>query len=274
MIEFSGRFIGVELEIPKNNPLLESHMKALDWKTPFEAAIPREGKEYVSPKLKGREIFDQISLFYDLLKECNLDIEHYTCSTHVHIDATDIYPLAWQNPGREANILQFGNQISKLCRLFVSLERNKTAYALGGCGIRMNRPGPPVCRSAPCLHHPVVCLRNETFEFRLFPPTNDPEYLLARVAFAQATIDCLFRNLDSPPEIPASFEDSGLLKILDILNLSDNIKRLLVTMFRQYKSDNIQLVPKIWDLEEKGQIPMTIMNPDRWEYIDWSCITQ
>lgn len=267
-VTFSNRLVGIELEIPQFNHRLEAMEYDYNWKIENDGSIPNEGRELISPPIKGDNILTQITRFYGIAANAGIRTEHNTCGTHVHINAMDVY--AWINEQEESESLddrinEWGMAVSALSRLFVGPGRNGTRFARGGFAIRDSYPCiPGALKKSRRVEYPTLAIRENTFEFRIFPSTTRSDYTLARVAFCQAAGDWLFKNIQlteatfnrrlrtlmAPIEGNAVFDKPELLQAaLNELGVNPIWQVILMRIFNSFKEENRNTIPDLWHHE-------------------------
>jgi hypothetical protein len=264
---FSRRPIGVELEIPEYTDTLQELVDDHHWDMKDDGSIPDEGVEAVSPPLRGNAIREQITRFYTICKDEGISTEHYSCGTHVHINAKDIYAFIDRSPKKdelEDRVHEWGMVIAALSRLFVGPSRNSTRFASGGFAIRVSAHTPSVLKKLRSIDYPTVAIRYNTFEFRIFPSTTNMNYTLARVAFAQAAGDWIYKHLklaattfrrrlaviSAPLDGEESFTDAGTVRAALIeLGVDPTAIEVLMGIYAKFLPGNRETLPALWDAE-------------------------
>jgi hypothetical protein len=265
--------VGVELEIPEYAETLEALVEECDWEMKSDASIPEEGVEAVTPPIHGSAIREQITRFYTICKEAGVSTEHSSCGTHVHVNAQDIYAFIYQNPQKkelENRAHEWGVTVAALSRLFVGSGRNGTRFAAGGFAIRDNcsDPLPIVLKKFQHVDYPTVAIRRNTFEFRIFPSTTNVNYTLARIAFAQAAVDWIYKHLkltantfrrrlaviSAPLDGKEAFIKADTVRAsLVELGVNPAAIEVLMGIYAKFLPGNREKLPAIWD-EERTRI--------------------
>jgi hypothetical protein len=271
---FSSRPVGVELEIPEYTEALEALVKDHYWDMKGDASIPEEGVEAVSPPLRGNAIREQITRFYKICKDDGISTEHHSCGTHVHVNAKDIYAFVDQHPKKdelEDRVHEWGMVIAALSRLFVGPSRNSTRFAAGGFAIRDNGNDPLVLKKLRRIDYPTVAIRYNTFEFRIFPSTTNMNYTLARIAFAQAAGDWIYKHLkltattfrrrlaviSAPLDGEESFTNADTIRAsLTGLGVDPAAIEVLMGIYAKFLPGNRGNIPALWDAERNRIIAL------------------
>ena len=271
MFSFSDRCVGVELEIPEDCPTLRRRMEDREWSIHDDGSIPDDGNEYVSPKMQGDTIREDVTEFYRIAADREIRTEHQTCGVHCHIDARDIFrAINAATDGQRTRVIEdrvkeWGMAVSALSRLFVGPSRNGTRFASGGFAIRGSYNCDPIAlKKSRRVEYPTVAIREETFEFRLYPSTSVANYTLARVAWSQACVDWLHRRLDQserswkaslrrftkPLENYAALQDLSVLTPLwDEIKLCEDARTVLLSIATKFQVPNRSVLPGIWQRE-------------------------
>ena len=271
MFSFSNRFVGVELEIPQDHHRLCHEMEDRNWNIHDDGSIPEDGGEYVSPKMAGDKILNDISMFYSIAAQEDIRPEHHTCGMHCHVDARDVFQKV--NAGaskeeirlREDRVRDWGTAVSALSRLFVGPSRNGTRFAAGGFAIRSSyNCEPAALKKSRRVEYPTLAIREETFEFRVFPSTTVRDYTLARVAWAQACVDWLhkrmhqadstwrpsFRKFIKPLKDNAALQDLNvMLPLWEEIGLCEDAQQVLMSIAQKFQVPNRAVLPGIWQRE-------------------------
>lgn len=266
--EFSKRPVGVELEVPMHYDDLDEEMESRGWDLHDDGSIPQSGTEFVSPPMVGKRIQLDIEAFYRVAKALRSKTEHTSCGVHVHINAVDIYDYisAHEEPSDvlmlEDRVHEWGMVISALSRLFVGPGRNGTRFARGGFAIRNSYPcDPPALKKLRRIEYPTVAIRENTFEFRIFPSTNRGDYTVARAAFCQASGDWLMKNIKlvdgtwkrklasliAPIDMERGLADSEVVSAsLEALGLSGDYLDTLMSIYLNFRVGNASVLPALW----------------------------
>jgi len=282
-IRFSSRPVGVELEIPEHTGGLEVLVRDYGWEMQQDDSIPGEGVEAVTPPIHGDAIREQINRFYSICKRAGVSTEHYTCGTHVHINAVDIYSFVGQSPKKEElenRVHEWGMVVAGLSRLFVGPRRNGTRFASGGFAIRGNHSDPPALKKLRRINYPTLAIRDNTFEFRIFPSTAEVRFTLARIAFCQAAGDWIYKHLklsvttfqrrlaviSAPLDSPEAFMNAEIVRTsLTELGVDTNAIEILMGIYAKFLPGNKECLPALWEAERNRIIRMEC---DRRAYIE------
>lgn len=275
--EFSTRPVGIELEIPESSEDLLLLAEEFAWDVKEDGSIPEEGSEFVTPPIRGSKIPRQIKRFYDVCHDTRVNTEHSTCGTHVHVNAMDIYAYLnehSESPDLETRVETWGMALSCLTRLFVGPGRNGTRFARGGFAIRDSYDcDPGSLKKSRREEYPTIAIRENTFEFRIFPSTTRGDFTLARIALCQAAGDWLFKNLqvphdtfmenmsklEAPLKETAVWDTPALLDdALNELGIKGTYHDILMSIFNRFKDGNLHTLPAIW-LRERDLVRQQIV---------------
>lgn len=270
---------------------LEFRRKLKHWGIHSDGSLRDGGREFVSPPICGTTIEKDLAMFYGLTTKHHVHVKDIHAGAHVHVDASDIFNrVAAQysnaltdrgvsNYGKggaaqayktgrnredffkmkllhrtellEDSIQSWGIATTDLCRQFVDSARRSNQYCATDFAIRGSHHR-CLCK-AKGGGYPALAIRENTFEFRLFPSTDIVEEHLSMVELSQRTVDFLATVMEEPvskkrnrmlakySKIVETLEPSKLEDMQELLSISSKSMETLRTIWRKniegYKRD-------------------------------------
>lgn len=201
------------------------------WGVKSDGSLRNGGREFVSPPIGGAFIQGDLERFYAMANHHGVNVRDQHAGGHVHVHAGDIYErvttayrdamteqgkslyasrslqdaVKYADPASRAvnfrekairrvelledTIQEFGNSITDLVRQIVGRARLENSYCRGDFAIRGNVHR--ALMKAKEGGYPAVAIRDHTFEFRIFPSTQNVEDHLAKIELVQKSVDWL-----------------------------------------------------------------------------------
>jgi len=206
---FSKRPVGLEIETGQNGRktrvLRYLNRNLPTWGMMSDGSLCEGGYEYVSSPMTGNLIEDSYKGFIKAMEEADVTVEHPRAGYHVHVNAKDIYGFI-ENLRSESKTAQadtcedimqrWGKVMIGLSQSIVAPWRRNSNFCQGNFGYRSSKGQHPSClRKASGSSYPPVAIRQHTLEFRIFPSTANVEWHLARIEFAQKSVDLLWEAM-------------------------------------------------------------------------------
>lgn len=206
---FSERVVGLELETGRRGnhrdfirAVVETQMTT--WGAKSDGSLRDGGYEFVSPPMSGNVIEHDYLQFVRIAKDHDVNLECKHAGYHVHVNAKDIYrhirvlyssqETEAEADKREDIILSWGGIIEGVVQEYVSLNRRHNDYCNGDFGTRGCQQHDSLAKVGGS-NYPAVAVRDNTFEFRIFPSTYCMNWHLARIEFSQKSVDFLYKLL-------------------------------------------------------------------------------
>ena len=260
---FLDRPVGIELETGEGGRLkkvyrwMEKNLPG--WGCMGDGSLPYGGFEFVSNPTTGDHIESNYRNFAKALLKMGVEVDCQQAGYHVHVEATDIFNLVGKLHTEDEDraikcekiIKTWGNLVTNISRELVSPVRKNSHYCSGAFGARSSKGRrTEKLKTMPTNGYPTIAIREETIEFRIFPSTANLDWHVARMEFAQKSLEYLYDLLQ--PRI----------KVSRIKNFSSELKSLkgmarincICTEFNLSMDSRMALrgLHKYWNPEQYG----------------------
>lgn len=258
----SQRFVGLELETMRgsegSNRRLCVDVNALcpTWGWKGDGSV--DGLEFVSPKIGGGVIERDYGMWFEKAALQQVGIEHYRAGYHVHVDARDIFALLRETSRHSIDWTRaahlYGSMVMlPVAQAMISPRRRSNNYCQPQFAIRgvgAHPAFPSIDSLGGNCGYPAVAIRSQTFEFRAFPSTSNPNYHLSRIEVAQRLVDLfhkLVKESATAPDMTTKVNEivrklsvtgtDYLMALQDVLGLSDVSMRYIAKIHKKWNAE-------------------------------------
>ena len=204
---FSQRPVGLELDTGRggqDRSFIEAvHRRISSWGAKSDGSLRDGGYEFVSAPMTGNRIEEDYRAWVEVAKDHGVTRECQRAGYHVHVNAKDLFrtiKVLWQGgdaerreaDSREDLICAWGDMMTVAVKELVSNNRRYNEYCRGSFGTRGGYDHHSLRKISGCSY-PAVAVRDQTFEFRIFPSTEATKWHLARIEFVQKSVDYLYK---------------------------------------------------------------------------------